>query len=486
MIFKKELIIFLQKTSVKGIPRYFKVEHFNLKIVWVCAIIIFFSFGFYQSYKLIAEYFSFPKVTFIKEHEFSLKEDLSFPNIQVCNAYPSGMLRNVPKNESVQYYWRKVEELTKCGNCSTAEQLQLLELKEILGSAHGYIQYIGVDKVINLMKNYTDFLIECFVFTVGSTLGKRCAIVATVKIVPSTEYLVCLRLKFSWNLGIFKVSLTFYIDSFKSSNKFYNSKNYLTPISSGVVYALYHQDIKNITFKQLQTAPPGFQTSVLIQKQIHTRLSKPYGNCVQGMEYNYLICLNNCISSTVVKYCNCSAHDYIKNCFSLELNQSKLLENYQCEKDATKRMMRHEECLGCRHSCSEIKYTKEVSYTKWPIPHQYPSFYQKFIKSKPYASKFATEGDNITNTGSIDFSSKKDLFNENFVKINFEIDNGAYLEFQEIPKYTLFSFLGTLGGALNLWTGITVVVVVEIIEVLVNIVNANILTKVKTTVKNNK
>ena len=51
----------------------------------------------------------------------------------------------------------------------------------------------------------------------------------------------------------------------------------------------------------------------------------------------------------------------------------------------------------------------------------------------------------------------------------FYLDYQSYLESVEVPKYTLFSFLGTLGGALNLWTGITVVVIVEIIEAVVNV-----------------
>ena len=487
MILKKELMKFLQQTSVKGISRYFKVEHLNLKLLWACAILTFLSFGFYQSYKLIAEYFSCPKVTFIKEHEFSFKDDLSFPNLQLCNVYPLGLLRDVPYNESVSYYGKKVQQLIECGNCSTAEQEQLLEVREILGSVNGYIQYIGLNKAVNLMKNYSDFMIECLVFTVGSTLGDRCAKLATIEVVPSIDHVACLRIKFPGNVAIFKVSMTFYIDTFQSINIHYNSRNDLTPISSGVVYAVYHQDIKNIIFKHDQTAPPGVQTSVLIQKQIHTRLPKPYGNCVGGMEhYNQHICLNDCVSEAIVKYCNCFTHKYmglrdkeIDNCLSVEFNQSKLLENYQCKNDAKKRMIEHEECFDCKHSCSEIKYTKEVSYTRWPLSYEYASFYWQFIRSKPYADRFKPDGENLTNPRSADFSSKKDLFNENFVKINFEIDERAYLEYQEIPKYTLFSFLGTLGGALNLWTGITVVVVVEIIEVVVNIVNANFVTKVK-------
>ena len=47
MILKKELIKF-QQTSVKGIPRYFKVEHLKLKLLWACAIVIFLSFGFFS------------------------------------------------------------------------------------------------------------------------------------------------------------------------------------------------------------------------------------------------------------------------------------------------------------------------------------------------------------------------------------------------------------------------------------------------------
>ena len=319
-------------------------------------------------------------------------------------------------------------------------------------------------------------------------MGKRCANLATFEVVPSVEYIVCLRVKFPKNLAISKVSMTFHIDSFEaeSCSLYYNSKNKLTPISIWVVYAIYYQDIKNVTLKHQQTAPPRVQTSVLFQKQIYTRLSYPYGNCIGGMEnYNQQICLNDCISRVMVKYCNCSVHDYIglkdqeiKNCISIKFNQTKLLENYLCENDAKKRMMEQEECSQCEHSCSEIKYTKEVSYTKWPLPHQYSSFYSKLIKSKSYGNRFAPEGEILTKTGSTDFSSKKDLFNENFVKINFEIKEGAYLEFQEVPKYTLFSFLGTLGGALNLWTGITVVVIVEIIEAVVNMINATILTKV--------
>ena len=53
-------------------------------------------------------------------------------------------------------------------------------------------------------------MIECLVFTVGSTLGDRCAKLATIEVVPSIDHVVCLRIRFSGNVATFKVSMTFY------------------------------------------------------------------------------------------------------------------------------------------------------------------------------------------------------------------------------------------------------------------------------------
>ena len=165
---------------------------------------------------------------------------------------------------------------TECSNCSATEQLQLLELKENFMSANGFIQYIGLDKAMRLMRNYSDFLIECLVFTGESISGKKCDIVGQIEVVPSVHFLSCLRVKIPQSLPVLKVSMTFYIDTFDNNSRFYNSENLFASISSGVAYSVYHPDIKNIMFKDQSTAPPGLRTSVKIQKQIHTRLSQPY------------------------------------------------------------------------------------------------------------------------------------------------------------------------------------------------------------------
>ena len=117
-----------------------------------------------------------------------------------------------------------------------------------------------------------------------------------------------------------------------------------------------------------------------------------------------------------------------------------------------------------------------MSYTKWPLPHQYESFYDKLIKTKRFADKFETlrseaSSNNVQSLNILNQLLRRQLVEDNFVKIDFVINNRDYHEFTEVPKYSPCSFLGTLGGALNLSTGITVVVVMEMIELILNIIS---------------
>ena len=54
-----------------------------------------------------------------------------------------------------------------------------------------------------------------YIFTLESTLGRKCDILATIEVVPSVEYVVCLRVKFPGNLAISKVSMAFTLTALK-------------------------------------------------------------------------------------------------------------------------------------------------------------------------------------------------------------------------------------------------------------------------------
>ena len=340
--------------------------------------------------------------------------------------------------------------------------------------------------MLELLKGYRDFLIDCLVFTMDSYIGTDCETLADITIVPSFDYLLCLRLKYSDSDVIDKVSMTFYVDSFANEDFIeYNSANIWAMKSSGVAYSIYYANIDNIPYGPKPSAPPGAMTTVDINKEVYQRLSEPYGSCVETENYTFDGCFANCLAEKLRDYCHCiSPADFLTHadessglypCLSVNVPHRTLLEIQACSY-ATKRRISTECNVHCKQSCSEIKYLMEVSYTKWPLPHQYESFYDKLIKTKRFADKFETlrseaSSNNVQSLNILNQLLRRKLVEVNFVKIDFVINNRDYQEFTEVRMYSPFSFLGTLGGALNLWTGITVVVVMEMIELILNIIS---------------
>ena len=89
---RTEFIKSCENTRVKGVSRLFKVKSTALRLIWTCAVLSFLTIGVYQTYELLTEYLSYPKLTHIEEHKFSAKKDYGFPNMEVCSANPYELL----------------------------------------------------------------------------------------------------------------------------------------------------------------------------------------------------------------------------------------------------------------------------------------------------------------------------------------------------------------------------------------------------------
>ena len=189
MVCREQLVSGLKQTSIKGVPRLFKVESLTLRLLWAVAVLTFLTVGFYQSIELILEYLSYPKLTIVKEAEFSLDKDYLFPLIQVCNVNQQGLLRDVPSNETLEYYNKLVEERTKCPDCTDEDQNILLRTRARLRSFYGYVDYLGVTKALSVRKNYSEFTIECLIFQVGTSSGVKCDDLVDVRVILSLQYL---------------------------------------------------------------------------------------------------------------------------------------------------------------------------------------------------------------------------------------------------------------------------------------------------------
>ena len=101
------------------------------------------------------------------------------------------------------------------------------------------------------------------------------------------------------------------------------------------------------------------------------------------------------------------------------------------------------------------------------------------LAQKSYAWRFAdyydidcqAEGANCSE----ELLTKRVRLTENqFAKVQISLGNPVITEFKDFEAITFSSFLASLGGVLNLWSGITVLVILECIDWSVKICRAKV------------
>ena len=104
----------------------------------------------------------------------------------------------------------------------------------------------------------------------------------------------------------------------------------------------------------------------------------------------------------------------------------------------------------------------QSSQTTWPGRAIHQNFYDLYIAGRSYEEHYRALFEQATNS-----RKRRDLYDEitdHFMAVHVYVEALTALDIRDKPQLTATSFLSQLGGALNLWAGITVVVVVEVIE----------------------
>ena len=267
----QELQKALKQSSIKGVPKLLTVKSKYVKLLWMIATVAFLYIGFYQSHKLLEEYFNYPKLTLLQERDYSTETSSVFPNILVCNVNQLGLFRNLPMDQNIEVYEETVRNYTECSNCTAEEVEWWTRIRGHLISPYAYLQYLGRAKAIEIASKYENFLVECLAFKDNNVIGNACDdFAAAVKEVPSTEYFSCLIVSLPAEEKITKVTMTFYIDSFETSSA-YRSTNFWAYKSTGVAYYVFSPSDKVFPRIQESKAPPGTMTTVSIRREVFHR-----------------------------------------------------------------------------------------------------------------------------------------------------------------------------------------------------------------------
>ena len=111
----------------------------------------------------------------------------------------------------------------------------------------------------------------------------------------------------------------------------------------------------------------------------------------------------------------------------------------------------------------------------WPSPSEEFSLYQTYIKNTKYAEAFDfySQIEKLMDknmSAAVDMVASSTLIKKNFVKLSVVARNkNGVTEYRDIPAITFESFIGSLGGILNLWVGLSFITIIEIIDLIINL-----------------
>ena len=191
------------------------------------------------------------------------------------------------------------------------------------------------------------------------------------------------------------------------------------------------------------------------------------------MDYTKDLCTSGCMEKHFVSKCGCRSiynlniinEDYLSQaqyCSHLTENTSYLLSQIHCEFTSANDILQ-QFYQKCPEDCEYTRYAMMLSQNEWPSKPLHKLFYDKAIKGTSYEKYYAPLYSAIYahhNTSQCKIL-KDEMYGIGLVKKNFlilEMQLGSYTfkSFDHRAKLSFSSLLSQLGGALNLWSGITV------------------------------
>lgn len=127
----------------------------------------------------------------------------------------------------------------------------------------------------------------------------------------------------------------------------------------------------------------------------------------------------------------------------------------------------------CPPACSEVSHRVTPSSLDWPNYGKAIDLMRQEVETpksmilKP-DSPFHQARHNRSEFARL--ARETDLVDEHFIRVQVHFEEGKVMVIQDVPAMTLVSMVSQLGAVLNLWAGITVILAVEVVELLYTLV----------------
>ena len=212
---------------------------------------------------------------------------------------------------------------------------------------------------------------------------------------------------------------------------------------------------------------PGHQSNVDLKIQRTSRVNAPYGMCMESdtkehNEYTRHSCIQKCMSDVFLEKCGCVPSDVMPNvdfknwnvtyCDEITSDPITWSNRSDCQLGIRSMFSRNdilEEKCQCFEPCEDIEYDFRLSTSQWPSPYEIDSLLQSDMMRK-----YTTKKQNIAYW-------KNGGFAKNFVRLNVHLASNRIKHVTERPVYELHALLGTIGGNLALFMGMSVITLIQ-------------------------
>ncbi|CAD5111754.1 DgyrCDS1033 [Dimorphilus gyrociliatus] len=254
--------------------------------------------------------------------------------------------------------------------------------------------------------------------------------------------------------------------------------------------------------------PRGVSANIGIRVQQNERLGPPHGNCtkqdnLRGSSYSYTMasCKKACLQDIVIDRCSCAdvslpfvVKDSIKFCASFDeipldcRGKQTIHANYKKCKAYFSKWFERVECMRstrsnvsqnlsawqsceCLPPCTNSDYSSYYSLADWPIQETSKTLIDDILKKKNFLKHFPEEKRQKYFSqfleDPIKISAYKEFIQEkNFLRLNVFISDTTVVKITETDDYNFIQLVSDLGGQLGLWIGVSVVTLMEIIELI--------------------
>lgn len=447
---RKEIVELMKKSSLisktHGLDRLVLSRNITMRVIWIACLLISTGVCSYLISQSILQYFDYEVDSRIREVHL---EEIPFPEVLICNVNP---LVTPTANKFIQDYFLEnfniiISKYSDLFNSILEGFIPPDELDYILYTTYNPQFNISLKKSFG----YWNYHIEC------NFLGLNCQ----TEWYYDPSYGNCLRVNsiknvYQPNSGLSIVMFTGVPD--EAETYLYESE------TKGLTIAVGENEILPLIINGVNIKT-GFLADIVISKKLTENLPVPYSNCLDsnsidtvlsremkriGLKYSRKNCLFLCEQQQNIDKIGCNDMRRPR-LFNAPLCDSKV--SYQSIGNTAINMSL---CIDmCPIECSLVTYDLSVSYLEYP---SYNTFYQ-FQDKLNLSSLFGTK--NVTYK----------MFQESVAGARIYFKDIKYTEITESPSMTIDNLLAFIGGTMGLFIGFSVMIVVEIVELIVEMIS---------------